>query len=104
MLNYGDASFPLGDSVTVKRLALNMDQITKYKPPENPAKMTDSRFGGYVVKYGKKSWELDALEPKVLADLITRNIKEHIDDAAWKERKEELAAEQATLDKIIEGL
>lgn len=75
----------------VDRIALNMDQVQKYQPPENPAKVTDSRFDNYVADYGDKSWELDALEPKVLAQLVEDKIKEFVDDIAWKavEEKEE---------------
>jgi hypothetical protein len=103
-LNYGDASFPLGEFVTVKRLALNMDQVRQYNPPENPAKMTDSRFDGYAAKFGNKSWELDALEPRVLHTLIEENIQEHIDAKAWRERLTQLKAEQGLLDTLIAGL
>lgn len=56
--------------VEVKRLALNKDQVEQYGPPPNPAKMTDSRYIGYIDLYGDESWELDALEPQVIADLI----------------------------------
>ncbi len=54
----------------LRRLALNMPQIEQYKPPPNPAKETDARFLQYQRKYGNDSWELDALEPAVLAQLI----------------------------------
>ena len=54
----------------VDRLALNMDQIDQYQPPPNPAKVTDSRAEGYIAEFGTESWELDALEPTVLAALI----------------------------------
>lgn len=60
--------------VEVKRLALNMDQVKQYGPPPNPAKMTDSRYIGYIDLYGEESWELDALEPQVMADLIRDTI------------------------------
>jgi hypothetical protein len=60
--------------VEVKRLALNMDQVDQYNPPPNPAKTTDSRYIGYIDLYGDKSWELDALEPSVMADLITEAV------------------------------
>lgn len=60
-----------GISFEVDRLALNMDQIDQYNPPENPAKVTDSRYGGYLIQFGDSSWELDALEPQVMAQLIT---------------------------------
>jgi hypothetical protein len=92
------------DAVTVERLALNRDQIDRYKPPPNPAKMTDSRFGGYSAIHGAKSWELDALEPKVLTELIRKHILLNIDPDKWNERMKQLKEEQATLDKIIKGL
>jgi hypothetical protein len=39
--------------IDIQRLALNMDQIKKYNPPENPAKQTDSRCEGYVAEFGE---------------------------------------------------
>lgn len=72
----------------IERLALNMDQVTKHRPPPNPAKMTDSRFGGYADKFGNKSWELDALEPKVIAKLIDSEIDALINHDQWEEDEE----------------
>jgi hypothetical protein len=63
----------------MERIALNMDQIRKYDPPENPAKMTDTRFRTYEEKYGTSSWELDALEPSVLSELVENKISGYID-------------------------
>jgi hypothetical protein len=54
----------------VRRLALTMDQIDQYNPPPNPAKDSDARFQGYQERYGNESWELDALNPTVLGDLV----------------------------------
>lgn len=65
------------------RLALNMDQIEQWKPPENPAKETDARFAGYVVKYGNSSWELDAVEPAQLAALVRDSVELHRDQLLW---------------------
>lgn len=61
-------------SVEVQRIALNMDQIKKYNPPPNYAKSTDSRYADYAQKYGDNSWELDALDPQVLTELITEEV------------------------------
>jgi hypothetical protein len=52
------------------RLALTMDQIDEFDPPPNPAKITDSRAKAYIAEFGTESWELDALEPKILVSLI----------------------------------
>jgi hypothetical protein len=56
--------------LTVDRIALNRAQIDRYNPPPNPAKVTDSRSAGYIDEHGQYSWELDALDPTVLAGLI----------------------------------
>lgn len=70
--------------VTVKRIALNMDQIEQYHPPPNPAKITDSRAAGYIQEFGRESWELDALAPDVIEQLITDEIELWTDpDLLW---------------------
>ena len=70
-------------NIDVRRIALNMDQVEHYKLPPNPAKMTDSRYKKYIGEYGPESWELDAIEPKALDDLITSTIDEYIDPEIW---------------------
>ncbi len=76
------------DEIEVRRLALNMDQVEHYNPPPNPAKVTDSRAAGYIRRFGHESWELDALDPGVIEDLITSAVEEYIDPHAWNEALE----------------
>lgn len=71
--------------VTVNRIALNMDQVQTYNPPPNPAKLTDSRVGGYLARYGDESWELDALDPATLHDLIRQHITDLMDEADYSQ-------------------
>jgi hypothetical protein len=85
--------------VYVHRVALNMAQIEEYNPPENPAKMTDSRADAYIAQYGESSWELDALEPRVLAQIVRDEVMSLVDEdlleVAKKQQRtwrEELAA------------
>lgn len=73
---------------SIKRIALNMNQVEQYNPPENPAKSTDTRFADYQAKFGDSSWELDALNPTILRGLITDEILAIRDEEAWDERKE----------------
>jgi hypothetical protein len=73
------------DAFNVHRLALNMDQVRKHKPPPNPAKSTDTRFASYENLYGNESWELDALEPKLISELIRHNVNDLIDSHTWDE-------------------
>ncbi len=72
-----------GEDIHVERLALNMDQVERYQPPENPAKVTDSRSNVYIAEFGRSSWELDALEPQVLGNLVRDFVMEHRDHDAW---------------------
>jgi hypothetical protein len=78
-----------GGGVEFNRLALNKDQVETYGPPPNPAKITDSRATDYIEKYGDESWELDALNPTILADLVRVRIEKLIDRTIWKEDKRE---------------
>jgi len=89
-----------GFEVEVKRIALNMPQIDELEPPPNPAKVTDSRFDSYLSRYGHESWELDALEPRYIEDLIEQNIKELRDEEAWQESKDRLEKDEKNLEKI----
>jgi hypothetical protein len=88
--------------VKLDRLALNMDQIDKYKPPPNPAKITDSRSTAYIAEFGPESWELDALEPKVITELIQKNIEKLKDKKIWAEDERRLKDEKALLEKASE--
>lgn len=75
----------------VKRIALTMEQISEHSPPPNPAKVTDSRYDGYEAEYGDDSWELDALDPKVLDALIVSEVKKLTD----KKARDKLIQQQA---------
>lgn len=76
-----------GELVGVHRIALNMDQISKYNPPENPAKITDSRAADYIRRFGSSSWELDALEPRTLVALVEAQVKALLDIGMFNDRK-----------------
>lgn len=83
----------------ILRIALTMDQIDEKKPPPNPAKTTDARFKDYRRKYGDESWELDALEPAYLVNLVTTHIENNIDFDSWHERKREIEGVRDRLKK-----
>lgn len=73
-------------TVDVRRIALTMAQIGLYAPPPNPAKTTDARYEKYRELYGDDSWELDALEPKVLNALIRYEVERVCDPERWDEQ------------------
>jgi hypothetical protein len=83
--------------MAINRIALNIDQINQYNPPPNPAKLTDTRAEKYIQEFGETSWELDALEPRKLDELVSNTIEQYIDKnlmdkakARQQEEKEKL--------------
>jgi hypothetical protein len=72
-----------GTKLLVTKVALTMSQIEEYDPPPNPAKITDPRAAKYIEQHGDESWEVDALPPNVLTQLITEGIEKYLDRDAY---------------------
>jgi hypothetical protein len=70
--------------IEVSRIALSYDQVDLYRLPPNPAKVTDSRYDDYAMIHGDESWELDALNPITIVDLIEQEIKSLADSDKWQ--------------------
>ena len=71
--------------IEVRRIALNLDQVRRYDPPPSFVKEGDTRTSGYRDRFGTdECWELDALSPTVISDLIRREIEGLIDQRRWK--------------------
>lgn len=91
-------------NVSIERIALHMSQIEQYSPPPNPTKLTDARAKQYVPKYGYESWELDALEPRVLTDLINKAIEAHCDTEMLETAREQQDDERDQIRGLVEHL
>jgi hypothetical protein len=72
-----------GQEIEVRRIALTLDQAREL--PTNPVKEKDSRTAKYRREFGTSDcWELDALSPTAIADLIRTEIRDMIDPNAWQ--------------------
>jgi hypothetical protein len=91
------------EALQVRRIALNMDQVEEYNPPPNPAKQTDVRFEKYEAEFGDECWELDALEPQVIMDLIDEQIRSIMDEDLFQAREELQDQGRAELTQISEN-
>jgi hypothetical protein len=90
--------------VTVHRVALNIDQVRRMNLPENPAKMEDSRAKDYVAEFGYHSWELDAINPSTLANMVEHTIRSLINQTEWTKCVRQQDTEQDRLQNIIDSL
>jgi hypothetical protein len=93
----------MGVPVMVIRIALNYDQVQKFNPPPNPAKMTDSRATKYVDEFGATSWEVDALKPEYLVQLIEDTIMKFKDPAKFDAKLGEEAEHLQEFDDFTEN-
>lgn len=93
-----------GSGAEVHRIALTWEQVQEYDPPPNPAKEEDARYAGYVEQYGTESWELDALEPQVIVDLISDEVEALMDEEAWAEGLRVEDIERQAILKAASGL
>ncbi len=93
--------FLQGRHVTVRRIALNWPQIQRLNPPPNPTKMTDSRAKDYLAKYGAECWELDALDPMTLVNLIRSAVTQLRDEDIYRSDLRAQEEGRRTLKEIV---
>lgn len=66
-------------NLRVVKVGLTMEQIRRFDPPPNPAKVSDPRAAAYVAKFGGRSWELDALPPRELNRIVDQAVAKYTD-------------------------
>lgn len=89
--------------IDFRRLALNMAQVEEQQPPPNPAKTTDARYGKYRDEYGDESWELDALTPQYLHNLVADEVKSMIEWDAWNDDKDRIQRIKRQLNTLADN-
>lgn len=91
-----------GVQIQAVRLALNMNQVEQYNPPPNYAKPTDSKTAAYIAKFGSdECWELDALSPEIIQDLIVNAVSSLRDPQKWDATVSREAEEKDMMDIVI---
>ncbi len=93
-----------GSEVNVKKVALTMPQIDQYSPPPNPVKSTDSRAPKYEEAHGSESWEVDALPPEVLHEVIRAEFDQILDVEKMDAIKEHEEHEKKLLIEAVKHL
>src|SRR5262249_14987932 len=98
-----------GDHVTLKRIALTREQVgtlpsfpASDKGPKN-GKGGDPRYRWFVRNYGKRCWELDAMDPNDLRNCVKREIKKLIEPVAWKRCEVVNRAERESLRTVLDN-
>jgi hypothetical protein len=85
-----------------RRVALTREQIDARTLPPAPVKLTDSRANGFVDQHGEEVYELDAIEPNELQDLIREAVGEWFDDEVLEERDRQVAEGREQIAKLLD--
>jgi hypothetical protein len=91
-----------GDHVTLKRIALTREHLNGLLSFPATDKRKDPRYPWFVKNYGKRCWELDAMDPNDLRACVKREIKKLIEPVAWKRCEVVNRAEQESLKTILQ--
>lgn len=96
---YGPANYC---DITVDRIALSMEQIQSFDPPPFDAKETSPRFNRYVEEQNTyDAWELDALEPTALRDLVREQVEALFDEDTHAEHQRTIDAARDELKDVL---
>ena len=93
-----------GLKTEIVHVALTTEQIERYNPPPNFAKLTDKRAENYIRQFGTESWEVDALRPDILVNILEATIQSYLDVDLMNRVIEKEAREIMTIKEIAEVL
>jgi hypothetical protein len=100
-----------GDHIEVNRVALRIEHCVVHRLPWFPAsdkedttdKKGDPRYKWFVKNYGKRCWELDALDPNDLRETVREAIEDEIEWTAWERCAVVEKAEQESLRTVLDS-
>ena len=100
-----------GGDIQIIRVALTREQIDTHGLPSFDANTKgptatskgDPRFEWFVARYGRRCWELDALNPTILRDAVESAIATWLDGHAWLRAGVAEEAERESLITILDS-
>ena len=94
----------LGSFPTIIKVALSMEDVTRYTLPPNLTKPTDSRRAAFVEKNGDVSVELDALRPDVLEESLRSEIEKLMDMSAFQATQEQARKDRELIEEALKAI
>jgi hypothetical protein len=72
-----------GGQVRLKRIAIVKADHARLPHFDAKTKAADARYQWFVGDYGRRCWELDAMDPNALRDRVRKAIERYIDWSLW---------------------
>lgn len=76
-----------GDHIEFKRIALTAEQTGPLQSFSVETKRGDPRYKWFKNTFGDKCWELDAMDPRQLRDVVEAEINALIDRPLWEQQE-----------------
>jgi hypothetical protein len=76
-----------GDHIELRRIALTVDQTVELPSFSVETKSRDPRYKWFKQNFGDRCWELDAMDPRQLRELVEAEITALIDRTLWEQQK-----------------
>jgi hypothetical protein len=92
-----------GHHVELRRIALTLPQTRGLLSFPASDKKKDTRYPWFVRNFGDRCWELDALDPNALREIVEEEIKAEIEPGAWEHCARINQAEQESLRTVLDS-
>jgi hypothetical protein len=92
-----------GDHVELERVALTWEQVAGLPSFSAADKTKDPRHKWYTRSFGNRCWELDAMDPNDLREIVEHEIKRLIEPEAWERCRVCQEAEQESLQTVLDS-
>jgi hypothetical protein len=90
-----------GDHIELKRIALTAAQTAALPSFPVESKSKDPRYKWFKQTYGDQCWELDAMDPRQLRELVESEINALIDRPLWDEQEELETREKQSIESHL---
>jgi hypothetical protein len=90
-----------GDHVRLRRIALTAEQTGPLPSFSVETKSRDPRYKWFKQNYGDQCWELDAMDPRQLRDLVEAEINALIDRDLWEQQETHQEREKKSIESLL---
>ena len=87
-----------GHHIALKRIVLTVEQTRSLRSFPASDKSKDPRYKWFTDNYGDRCWELDAMDPRQLRDLVRAEINALIDPVLWAEQEAQQEHDRRSFD------